>query len=235
MTMTDERNDVEPPLPPPRGGVPVRRHCFSGDGRMTSRRWAPGGDTRYRERLRNAYANGRKVPDPWVIAERGGREDTLPEGWHAWPTLTAMEVAQRLDEERVNADPYTDPSHWQDWLTFTERKQAERAQAREAVADRPSAHRTRTEQEAAAQMSRPQRHEQGTATLDPDNPDEGPVRVQVVDLADRYRLIVRRLDSDDAHQYLIYDTQFTSDLAEPITDLDAEDSPEPSTGDGEDR
>ena len=235
MTMTDDRTDVEPPLPPPRGGVPVRRRCFSGDGRMTSRRWAPGGDTRYRERLRNAYANGRKVPDPWVIAEHGGREDTLPEGWHAWPTMTAMEVAIKLDAERVAADPYTDPSHWQDWLTFTERKQAERAQARAAVADRPSAHRTRTEQEAAAQMSRPQRHEQGTATLDSDNTDEGPVRVQVVDLADRYRLIVRRLDPDDAHQYLIYDTQFTSDLTEPITDLDAEDSPEASTGDGGDR
>jgi hypothetical protein len=225
MTMTQDRPSVEPPLPPPRGGVPVRRHCFSGDGRMTSRRWAPGGDTRYRERLRNAYANHRQVPDPWVIAERGGREDTLPDGWDAWPTMEPMAVARRLDEERVTADRFTDPTHWQDWLTFTERKQAERALAREAVADRPSVHRTKIEREAAEQMSRPQRHEQGFAVLDPDDPSEEQWRVQVVDLADRYRLIVRKIDDPDAQQYLIYDVQFESDRASKVPDLD---SPEAS-------
>ena len=227
---TDSSADVEPPLPPPRGGVPVRRRCFSGDGRMTSRRWAPGGDTRYRERLRNAYANGRRVPDPWAIAETTGREDELPPGWEAWPTLPPMEVARKLDTERVAADPYADATHWQDWLTFTERKQAERAAAREAVADRPSAHRTRTEQEAAAQMQRPQRHEQGRAVLDPEDPDAEPLRVQVVDLADRYRLSVRKLDDlADPGLYLIFDTQFESDQTSRIPDLDAQDSGEGST------
>jgi hypothetical protein len=218
MTVTEHRPEVEPPLPPPRGGVPVRRTCFSGDGRMTSRRWAPGGDTRYRERLRRAHAAGRQVPDPWVIADKTGREDQLPEGWDAWPTMDPMAVAQRLDAERVNADPYAHPTHWQDWLTFTERKQAERAQAREAAADRPSAHRTRSEQDAARQMSRPQRHARGSAYLDPDESGDQ-VRVQVVDLADRERLIVRKLDDPgDTRQYLIYDEQFTDDRE--VRDLD---------------
>jgi len=231
MTMTDDRNaDVEPPLPPPARGVPVRRFCFSGDGRMTSRRWAPGGDTRYRERLRNAYANNRRVPDPWFIAEHGGREDALPEGMDAWPTMAPMDVAQRLDAERVNADRYADAEHWQRWLTFTERRQAERAQARAAVADRPSAHRTRSEREAAEQSNRPQRHEQGLAMLDPDDPAEERWRVQVVDLADRYRLIVRKIgEPNDTQPYLIYDAQFESDQATQVPDLDAQDLGEGST------
>jgi hypothetical protein len=228
MTVTTNRPEVEPPLPPPRGGVPVRRTCFSGDGRMTSRRWAPGGDTRYRERLRRAHAAGRQVPDPWIIAEQTGREDTLPDGWDAWPTMDPMEVARKLDAERVNADPYAHPSHWQDWLTFTERRQAERAQARAAAADRPSAHRTRSEQEAARQMARPQRHAKGTAYPDPDQP-ETTVRVQVVDLADRERLIVRKIDDPaDTGQFLIYDDQFSPDP--PARNLDdiAQDSGESS-------
>jgi hypothetical protein len=230
MTMTTPRPEVEPPLPPPRGGIPVRRFCFSGDGRMTSRRWAPGGDTRYRERLRNAYANNRMVPDPWVIAEHGGREDRLPEGWDAWPAVSPMSVAQRLDAERVNADPYADASHWQDWLTFTARKQAERAQARENVADRPSAHRTRTEREAAEQMQRPRRHARGWAVLDPDEPTGERERVQVVDLADRYRLLVSKLDDpSDPRQYLVFDTQFDPESESSIPDLDARDSGEGST------
>jgi hypothetical protein len=235
MTMTDDRPEVEPPLPPPARGVPVRRYCFSGDGRMTSRRWAPGGDTRYRERLRNAYANGRQVPDPWFIAENGGREDALPEGLDAWPTMAPMAVAKRLDAERVNADRYADAEHWQRWLTFTERRQAERAQAR-AAADRPSAHRTRTQREAAEQMERPQQHEQGYAVLDPDNPEEERWRVQVVDLADRYRLIVRKVNEpDDTQPYLIYDAQFESDRTAQVPDLDSTDPPEGSTTGQEDR
>lgn len=217
MTVTEFDPQVEPPLPPPRGGVPVRRFCFSGDGRMTSRRWAPGGDTRYRERLRRAYAAGRRVPDPWIIAEHGGREDQLPDEWDGWPTMDPMEVARRLDEERVNADRFAHPTHWQDWLTFSDRKARERAQAREAAAERPSAHRTRTEREARAQMERPQRHAKGAAHLDPDDPDDV-IRVQVIDLADRHRLIVRKIDDGDQRQYLIYDGQFTPDP--PAKDLD---------------
>ena len=212
----------------------MRRTCFSGDGRITSRRWAPGGDTRYRERLRRAHAAGRKVPDPWIIAEQTGREDQLPEGWDAWPTMDPMAVAQRLDAERVEADPYVDATHWQDWLTFTERRNKERAQAREAAAERPSAHRTRSEQDARHQMARPQRHAQGMAALDPQHPEDR-VRVQVVDLADRERLIVRKLDGPDTDQYLIYDGQFDDGRdAQDLDDL----SPDPDqaqTSGGEDR
>lgn len=209
----------------------MRRTCFSGDGRMTSRRWAPGGDTRYRERLRRAYRANRLLPDPWVIAEQTGREDQLPEGWDAWPTMAPMDVAIKLDAERVNADPYAHPTHWQDWLTFTERKNAERAAAREAAADRPSAHRTRSEQDAAAQMQRPQRHAQGFAYLDPEHPDDQ-VRVQVFDLADRLRLIVRKLgDAEDTQQYLIYDGQFIPDReARDLDDLDPDSGESYPTG-----
>ena len=225
MTMTDE-TQVEPPLPPPRGSARLRRPCFSGDGRMTGRRWAPGADTRYRERLRNAYARKRRVPDPWIIAETTGREDTLPEGWEAWPTLEPMEVAKRLDAERVEADPFVDSAHWQDWLTFTERKQAERAAARAAEDAEPSAHRIRSEREASEQAARPKRHAQGSATLDPESDEHH--RVMVVDLADRFRLIVRKLDdSEDVRPYLIFDRQFESDQA---VDLDADSAQASPTG-----
>ena len=148
--------------------------------------------------------------------------------------MDPMDVAKRLDHERVEIDPYVDPTHWQDWLTFTERRAKERAQAREAAAERPSAHRTRSEQDARAQMARPQRHAQGMAALDPDHPDDQ-IRVQVIDLADRERLIVRKLDDPDASQYLIYDAQFDDGRdVRNLDDLTAYPD-QPQTSGGEDR
>jgi hypothetical protein len=232
MTVMDPESRVEPPLPPPQGGVRSRRYCFSGDGTLTSRRWSPGRDTRYRERLRNAYANGRLVPDPWVIAETTGREAVLPEGWDAWPTMTPLDVARRLDRERVNADPYATPDHWEGWLYFTERKQAERQERARIAEERPSAHREQAKREAAEQMSRAAPQSEGYAVLDPAEPDQRH-RVIVVDLADRYRLIVRKLDDPaDTRQHLIYDSQFEADQAQ---DLDDPDSGEPLTSDEEGR
>jgi hypothetical protein len=208
MTVMEPSNDVEPPLPMP-SAVPLTRPCFSGDGRPTKRRWAPGGDSRYLARLRNAYAAGRMVRDPWFIAEHGGVEDRLPDDVEAWPVMAPMAVARKLDAERgVGTDPDVEP-HWVYWLQKDEARAAELAQARAeaAAAYQPSETRKATHAEAVRQSQRPRRHTQGMATLDG---EDGPrVLVQVVELSDPKRMIVRKVNDPDTRQYLIFDTWFT--------------------------
>lgn len=213
--------DVEPPSPPPRGSGPVPKHpCFSGDGRMTRGTWAPGGDTRYRERLRRAFRAGKRVPDPWFIADHGGIELPWPDG--GWPTLSPWEVAERLDAERVERDPYVDPMHWRNWLEFTERRMRARAERKASTSATYEAMRAEQTEDALAQARRPQRDATGTAYVDPEQPEDvHPARV--VELADPKRMIVELLDMPEhsvTRRALIYDEMFTPDMPTGVNTSD---------------
>jgi len=101
------------------------KRCFSGSGKFANRKWAPGGDATYLSRLRKAHLADETLPDPWYIQEHGGVEaDNVPED--GWPQLSAMDIAQRLDQERGAGVE----SHWAATLEGAKEKAAQKDQAR---------------------------------------------------------------------------------------------------------
>jgi len=121
------------------------KRCFSGSGRFANRKWAPGGDATYLSRLRKAHLAEEQLPDPWYIQEHGGIEaENVPDG--GWPTLSAMDIAERLDQERGGGVE----SHW----VHTLNQAAEKARAKEEAKSTRAATQRKTKEERDAERAR---------------------------------------------------------------------------------
>lgn len=138
--MTTAEETTESTLTP----TPMKR-CFSGSGRYANRKWAPGGDATYLSRLRKAHLADQSLPDPWYIQEHGGVEaENVPED--GWPQLSAMDIAQKLDQER---GPSAE-SHW----VHTLEQAKEKAAAKDAARAERSRAATKTKEERDAERAR---------------------------------------------------------------------------------
>jgi hypothetical protein len=161
MTST-EVDETETQTPP----EPVLKRCFSGSGKYARRKWAPGGDASYLSKLRKAHLAGETLPDPWFIQEHGGVEAELPEGTDAWPQLSAIDIARRLDQERgAGVD-----SHWAHTLETAKDKFDAKEEARSTRAKTQAASKEQKAAERAAQSKRPKK---GTTVMRTSGDREG--------------------------------------------------------------
>jgi hypothetical protein len=123
-TETQDPTTDPQPEPEPQPKPAVQKWCFSGSGKPSKSKWAPGGDATYLSRLRRAHLADETVPDPWFIQENGGVEDdNVPDD--GWPQMAALDVATRLDEERPGSD-----SHWVHVLERSANAQADKDAAK---------------------------------------------------------------------------------------------------------
>ena len=128
------------------------KRCFSGSGKYANRKWAPGGDATYLSRLRKAHLADETLPDPWYIQEHGGIEaDNVPED--GWPQLSAMDIAQRLDQERGAGVE----SHWAATLDAAKEKAAQKDQAKSERQRAAAATKAERDAERARQAKRPKK------------------------------------------------------------------------------
>ena len=128
------------------------KRCFSGSGKYANRKWAPGGDATYLSRLRKAHLADETLPDPWFIQEHGGVEaDNVPED--GWPQLSAMDIAQRLDQERGAGVE----SHWAATLEGAKEKAAQKDAAKTERQKAAAATKAQRDEERARQAKRPKK------------------------------------------------------------------------------
>jgi len=128
------------------------KRCFSGSGKFANRKWAPGGDATYLSRLRKAHLADETLPDPWYIQEHGGIEaDNVPED--GWPQLSAMDIAQRLDQERGAGVE----SHWAATLDAAKEKAQQKDAAKSERQKLAAATKAQRDEERARQAKRPKK------------------------------------------------------------------------------
>jgi hypothetical protein len=198
---TTEEAAVEP-------AVALKR-CFSGSGKYARRKWAPGGDATYLSRLRKAHLANEMLPDPWYIQEHGGIESKdVPE--EGWPQLSAMDIAQRLDQERGGGVE----SHWVSTLENAATKASARAEAR---AGREETQRRTREERAAARERQAARFKKGSrVTLGIEAHERDGQEAEVIRPISPTQLLIR---FEDGVEELVTDNDVTA------VDAPAEEAP----------
>jgi hypothetical protein len=103
--------------------------------------------------LRKAYLADETVADPWFVQEHGGIEAQLPEGMEAWPQMSAIDVARRLDTERGAGVE----SHWAKTLETAKDKHDAKTEAQKARAATTAATKAEKAAQREAQGKRPKK------------------------------------------------------------------------------